>query len=395
MSLPHTYYRSVYHFLWLMIKPYKWYYFGMLLAPTFTAFYDLANNYSLKLVIDAFSLNDEVSYESLAVPIIIFIAANILLDVFWRTSDIMEWKSEPFVRHAILHASVNYIQHNPYRFFQNTQSGSISSRIKGILEGYDNFWAAMHHDLMPRVTSTIVLTAALAIVNLKICFLVALWAILFFFVMYRFSLRLDKLSYIHANDRHTIFGLIADNISNIFTLLSFTTRKRELYTLDENIKNTFIKSNIKVYKFNFISNATAAILYWIMLITLFLFMIYLRKNNEVSSGDVVFVMTTTLKMSWELWQTIQRMQNFMKNIGDLKSSFEVMKIPHDEREILATKELEVKDAQINFQDLDFSYGSGAIFEKFNLSIGAGEKNWSCGCIRRGEIQFGVFIIMLF
>ena len=49
-------YQSVYQFLWQVIKPYKWLYAAMLSAPILSAFYDFANNYALKLVIDAFSL---------------------------------------------------------------------------------------------------------------------------------------------------------------------------------------------------------------------------------------------------------------------------------------------------------------------------------------------------
>lgn len=396
MSTAHVKYTSVYSFLWNVIKPYKWHYLCMMMAPILAAFYDFANNYVLKLVVDAFSNHNDVGYEVLMPPIIIFVAANILLDVVWRASDIAEWRSEPYVREAILTEVYDYVQHNPYKFFQNTQSGTITSRIKGILDGYDNFWAAMHHDLMPRIAGAVVLTAVLAIVNVKICLFVGAWALISFLIMYRFSKNMAQLSYINANSRHRILGLIADNISNIFTVFSFATRKNELKNLHTSIKEEFIPSNISVYKYGFKTNIVAALLYWSMLISLFLIMIHLRKTGEATTGDLVFVMTTTLKMSWELWQIIQRMQIFMKNIGDLKSSFEIMKIEHDEQEIKATKKLIVKNPEIIFRDVDFAYEHDRpIFSKLNLHIKAGEKIGLVGLSGAGKSSLVSLLLRYF
>lgn len=396
MSTAHTKYTSVYHFLWHVIRPYKWHYLCMMMAPILGAFYDFANNYALKLVVDAFSTQDDVGYDVLLPPIIIFIAANILLDVVWRTSDFAEWRSEPYVREAILTEVYDYVQHNPYKFFQNTQSGTITSRIKGILDGYDNFWAAMHHDLMPRIAGAVVLTAVLAVVNVQICLFVGAWAIISFLIMYRFSKNMAHLSYVNANNRHNILGLIADNISNIFTVFSFATRKTELNNLHTAIKKDFIPSNIRVYKYSFKTNIVAALLYWSMLISLFLIMIHLRKIGQATTGDLVFVMTTTLKMSWELWQIIQRMQVFMQNIGDLKSSFEIMKTEHEKQEIVASNKLVVKKPEIIFRDVEFAYEHGRpIFSKLNLNIRAGEKIGLVGISGAGKSSLVSLLLRYF
>ena len=367
-------YRSIYSFLWSVIRPFKWHYVVMLIAPILGAFYDFANNYALKLVVDAFSGGGEVTFHALLWPICLFIGAQVLLDVLWRTADIAEWRAEPYVRQSILLKVYNYVQHHPYQFFQNTQSGSITSKIKGILDGYDNFWAAMHHEFTPKLANTIVLTGVLVIVNVKVCLFVAIWGLCFFIVMYRFAKVTDRLSFINANDRHNIFGLIADNISNIFTIFSFATRKPELKRLDHLIEKDFIPSGIRLYQFSFISNIVAALLYWIMLIALFLFMIHLRQTGQVTTGDLVFVMGITFKMSWDLWQMIQKMQEFMKHMGDFKSSFELLKIPQEKSKLHLDKHIKVVRPSIVFEGVSFSYESNKpIFSDLSLNIKPGEK----------------------
>ncbi len=340
-----------------MIRPYKWHYGAMLMAPILGAFYDVASNYALKLVVDAFSQTVLPSYSSLLAPILLFIAAQVFLDVLWRASDIAEWRSEPYVRQAIILEVYERIQRYPYLFFQNTQAGTISSKIKGIVDGYDHFWAAMHHDFTPNLANTIVLTAALALVNLKVCLFVSLWGIGFFLMMYAFSRKMDKLSFINANDRHSLFGLIADNIANILTVFSFATRKKESAKLKGLIEERFIPSMLKLYKFSFVANSVAAVFYWMMLISLFLFMIHLRKTEQVSTGDLVFVMSMTIKMSWDLWQMIKKMQDFMKDIGDFKSAFTLLQNPQAEE--TSTMALNITQPSIDFEHVCFAYEGGA------------------------------------
>lgn len=357
-----------------MIRPYKCHYAIMLAAPILSSFYDFVNNYVLKMIVDDFSRPGEVTLDMLYWPIALFILAQVYLDVVWRVSDVAEWRSEPYVRQKILAKVYDCVQHAPYQYFQNTPSGSITSKIKGMLDGYDNFWAAMHHDFTPRLANTLVLTATLAVVNVKVCLAVAVWALVFFVVMRKFSHTLDRLSYIAGNYRHDILGLMADNVTNIFTILSFATRKPELSRLNERIEKTFIPANIKVYKVSFFSNVIAAFLYWIMLITLLLYMIHLRSSNQASTGDLVFVMSITLKISWELWQLIQKMQIFMKNIGDFKAAFSIMDIPRDEPSDNHYPKLIIQKPSVTFDHVSFAYSENQpVFHELSLSIRAGEK----------------------
>lgn len=370
--MSHRHYPSVYAFMWDMIRPFRWHYALMLVAPLCGAFYDFANTYALKLIVDAFSSTGDVPFSTLYWPIGLFIFAQIYLDVVWRISDIAEWRSEPYVRQKILTTVYDRVQQAPFGFFQNTPSGAITSKIKGMLDGYDHFWAAIHHDFTPRIANSVVLTATLALVNVEVCIGVAAWSVIFFIIMRKFSVILDRLSFIAGAHRHDILGLIADNVTNIFTILSFATRAHETKRLNDRLLRGFVPANIHVYKVNFYSNIVAAILYWIMLVSLFLYMIDLRRRGTASSGDVVFVMTITLKIAWELWQLVHRMQSFMKNIGEFKAAFSIMTIPRDE--VKKHTELAITKPQIVVDHIDFSFSERArVFEDLSLTIRAGEK----------------------
>ena len=127
-TIPFMQQQSILSFFWQHIKPYKWYYLVMVSAPAISAFYPFAYNYAIKLFLDTMEVTGTLTYQSILFPIILFITAQIILEIVWRTSSIAEWMSEPYVRRSILLKSYDYVQHHSYRFFQSNFIGAISSK---------------------------------------------------------------------------------------------------------------------------------------------------------------------------------------------------------------------------------------------------------------------------
>lgn len=390
--------KSIYHFLWSVIHGYRLHYFVMIMAPILGSFYDFANQYSLKLIVDVFSTHDLPDYQLLLKPVIIFIGAQILIDLIWRIADIAEWRSEPYVRQKILAQTYDHVQKHSYLFFQNTPSGLITSKIKAILDGYDNFAANLQHDFMSLLANSITLTFVLLTVSWKVFLFIFIWALVFFSIMYPLSKKMAYYSSINANDRHSIFGLISDNISNIFSIFSFSSRNRELKNLVRVFGNTFIPSNIRIYKFSFKLKIIAAILYWLMLIGLLFFILHLRRTNYLSTGDLVFVMGITLKMGMDLWFLVSKMQEFMRTLGDFKSAFSILQIDKNNRdgEDEHLPNIKIKEGRIVFKDVHFSYADEKkLFHDLNLEIQDGEKVGIVGSSGAGKTSLVSLLLKYF
>lgn len=365
---------SPWQFLWSIIKPYQWWYVLILQAPVLMSLYVFANNYSLKLLVDAFSTKAAIDYQHLVLPVSLFIGAQVLLDVIWRVSNYAEWKSVPYVRQKILATAYNYVQYHCFTYFQNTPSGSIVSKLKGILDGYDNIFNNIHHEIGKCFCVVIVSVFVLLIVNTAVFVFMFAWCVLFFMVMLPMATKLNGLSTQATESKHQAIGLFSDNISNIFSVFYFAKRQTELRRANKQLAQEFVPNQIKLEKFNFQFNMVGAVLYWIMLITVFLYMIYLRKHSEISTGDFLFVMLTTITISFELWGFITTLCNFMIQIGDFKSSFSIIALPHSQIDNANAKEFSITEGQIEFQDLSFSYNQDArVFSNLNITIKAGEK----------------------
>src|SRR4051812_995239 len=113
--------RTVFRFLWSVIKPYKGWYALMLQAPVLGGAYFILYHYSLKCIIDAIVSNPIFSLSNFTKGISLFIAAEVYLNVIWRISNVAEWKCEPYVRRNLLCTIFERVSHHAYSFFQNTQ----------------------------------------------------------------------------------------------------------------------------------------------------------------------------------------------------------------------------------------------------------------------------------
>jgi len=366
--------RYVASFFWHHIKPYKWYYCLMLLAPILGSFYSLAFNYATKLFLDIMESNQFDSYQSVLTPISIFFFAEFLLNVIWRISNFAEWRAEPYVRQSIVLESYDYVQHHSFLFFQNNFGGAINSRLKGILDGYDKFWAEMHHGLFFKIVKITVNLIALMLVNLYLGLFICLWVTIYSPIMYFLSEYLNVLTELSTNSKHVLFGKISDNITNIISLFSFSARNRELNSLDIYVRNDFIPKQIAVYKQSFWLNIVGGVLYIFMFVFIWFYMVHLRILGLISLGSFAFVSGIVLIISEDIWSVTTSLQSFAGAMGEWKSSLSILAVPQEGLDVPEAYPLVVVHPTIEFRDVTFQYDAHTdIFNDFNLYIKAGEK----------------------
>jgi ATP-binding cassette subfamily B protein len=81
-----------------------------------------------------------------------------------------------------------------------------------------------------------------------------------------------------------------------------------------------------------------------------------------------------IAISFDLWGFMTGFCDFMKDLGDFKSSFSILEEPHTEIDVPDAHSFEIKKGGIEFKQLSFAYDQGApVFSGLNLSIKPGEK----------------------
>ena len=370
--------KSVWSFFWKHIKPYKWYYLLMLTGPLYNSIHPIIYNYALKLFLDVLSQPNN-SIQGVSLPIMFFVGNELMLSAIWRTSQAAEWKSEPFVRRSIILDSYNYIQYHSFEFFQNTFTGSITNKLNAIKEGYNDFWAEMHHGMLSKALTAVIGIFSLSLVYKNIALFLSVWAIIYSYIVYRLSSRLQQLSCEDSANNHNIIGQISDKLSNITSLLYYTARKQEHDKLDSFIKETFIPKQQERYKYAFFMRLTEDILFLSMFGVMLWYLLYLKTQNILSVGDFAFVFSMTLIISEKIWRVADDLQKFSEKMGDLQSAFHLLQKPQDNLDLPNAQRLEKSNPDIVFKNVSFEYeeseeeDQNLVLNNLSLTIKAGEK----------------------
>ncbi len=346
----------------------------MALAPILGGFYISLNSYVVKMLIDMMAINVRLSFSNLIAPIALFIFAQAYIDIIWRISNWAEWRAEPYVRKTILTKAFEYVQKHSYSYFQNNHIGTITSKTKGILSGYDDISGTIHHKLLSPFSSFIITTFALAIVNIWLGVFIFIWSIFFIISMYKLTAKLSEYSNKVGESKHKLFGIIADNISNIITTKIFNVRDQELRKLKTEFDKDTIPKEVAMYKYDFKVQIVASVFYWLLLTSILIVMIYLKNNELITLGDFAFVFGIIFAASNELWHAILNLRDLHASIGDLKQSFTILEDEHELLDKKSANDLLITNGKIEFKDVKFGYSSDwTVLSNFNLTIHPGEK----------------------
>jgi ATP-binding cassette subfamily B protein len=368
----------------------------MIAAPLIGSFYPLAYNYAIKIFLDRMAMQESLTYQNLLFPIVIFLAAQLTIEFVWRLSNLAEWKAEPYVRRSLLLKSYDYVQHHSYKFFQDNFTGAISSKLKGILDGYDKFWDELHHGALSKTFKILVGLCALSMVNFYLGLFIFLWGAAYLSIMYTLSKKLNLLSFHESESRHALIGQVADKITNITSLFSFASRQRELKILDQQIVQDFIPKQTNVYRYDFKIQIVGGIFYLLMFGFILFYMIYLKKNNLISIGDFAFVFGMVLGLAEDIWLVTISLQSFTRAMGDLKSALSVLRTPQDNLDGKDAIPLDIKIPSIEFKNVSFGYhGKKSVFKNLNLFIQPGEKIGLVGHSGAGKSSFVNLLLRYF
>ena len=361
-------------FLWKVIRPYKYCYLIMGIAPICSAFYPILYNYSIKLLIDILTKLEYVTFKQAFWPIFWFVAAHVILEGGWRLHDFARLKSMPYIFQDMTVKICKHIFYLPTNYFQNNLSGSISAKIKGISDNYYKLHLAFEFKLSKTILSTIFSGFALAYVNFKIFLFVLSFSSLFLLLAFKFFTKLGNLEQARQDSWYYLFGNISDKIHNITNVFAFASRERELKAIQKYYQDTHNPISIDYYKYDLKICIILSLLYWVLIISIFIFVIYIKNVENITIGDVAFVLSMVFIFCDNSWSTIFAVKDLLENIASFRSAFSVMQTPKCKIDKLDAPKLKVHQGEIIFKNVEFVYESGKrVFENLNLHITPGQK----------------------
>jgi ATP-binding cassette subfamily B protein len=373
-SLVHDKTETPISFLWAVIRPYKYYYLMMAIAPICSGVYPIIYNYAVKLLIDLFSKWDHITFAQAFWPIFWFVMAQVILDGGWRLHNFAQLRTIPYIFQSIMDRVCKHIFYLPHTYFQNNLSGSISGKMRGIGDKYYKMHQAIEFKLSKPLLTTIFSGVALAGVNLKIFLFVLGFTIIYSLLAFKFFTKLAKMEQTRQDSWYDLFGTIADRIQNIANIFAFATRKNEMKKIQNYYRDTLNPLSIRYYKYDLIISIILCLLYWVLVVSIFIFVIHLKNIGEVTLGDIAFIISITFLFAENSWNTTMEVKGFLEDVAAFRSAFSIMQVQKCNIDKSDAAPLKVSKGEIIFQEVSFNYeNSGNVFANLNLHIKPGQK----------------------
>lgn len=361
-------------FLWAVIKPYKYYYLAMAIAPICSGIYPVIYNYAVKLLIDLFTKADHITYHQAFWPIFWFVMAQAILDGGWRIHNYAQLKSIPYVLEDMMLKICNHVFYLPYTYFQDNLAGSIVGKIKGIGDKYYSMHMALEYKLSKPLLVTMFSGIALMYVNYKIFIFVVCFSVIYSIFAIYFFKNLAHMEQAKQHSWYHLFGTVADRVQNIMNIFAFATRTREISNISKYYQEVHNPLTIKYFKYDLIISIVLSLLYWVILIGIFVYVIHLKNIGEISIGDIAFTISITFLFAENSWHTTMEIKTFLEDIAAFSSAFTIMQAEKCTIEKENLLEFKVNNGDITFKNVEFGYDqNNLVFKDFNLHIKPGEK----------------------
>lgn len=364
------------------LKPYKFKSFIVILLMIFVMISSIVNPLLLKIAIDKYVVNKDVT--GLILIGIILIVLNLLA---WGLSKI-RWNMITSITNNILvnirHELYSHIQYLSFDFFDGRPVGKILSRVVSDVNSLKNLFSQSIQSLIPQLLNLLCVAIIMFFLNYKLALAsVALLPVLGI-AMFCIEIYSRRRWEIYRNKRSNLNGFTHEDFSGIKIVQGFAKEK--------GTENNF-KSMVKELSNSFVRAVMLNDFFWPLVElswgagTLIVFAVGYKLviNNEIQIGTLIaFSMYVGM-----FWRPIMNLSSFyntlITNFSAADRIFDIL----DMKPVIKNEENAKKIGKIQgvveFKDVNFSYDENVkVLKDINFKVNKGEKIALVGATGAGK-----------
>jgi ATP-binding cassette subfamily B protein len=265
-----------------------------------------------------------------------------------------------------------HVQRQSFRFFDNTKTGHIMSRITNDL--FDLGELAHHgpEDLFIAVMTFFGAFWIMLTINVKLA-LVAIIIVPFLTWLIVFcNLKMNKAWKRMYGDIADVNARVEDSVSGVRVVQSFTNEKFEISRFFKNNKK-FRQAKLNAYKIMSYSSSGIYMMTRFMTLMVLVYGSWLSFNGELTSGELVgFVLYVTVLLK-PIDKISALMELYPKGMAGFKRFTELIDLEPEVQDAKDAVNIGSLRGDIKFNDVSFSYDEHKrVLEHIGLTINAGE-----------------------
>jgi ATP-binding cassette subfamily B protein len=189
-------------------------------------------------------------------------------------------------------------------------------------------------------------------------------------------------------------GIRSDSLNNALTVKYFSNTEYEnkyIYNGRQNLIKLFDKD----YFLSRCQWVPTKILWNITELMVMFFCFMLIRNGTLTISNAMFVVTSVTSLNGAFNNISTTLQQYSNTYARVKKAYENI---IQDKKILDkenAKKLSVNEAEISFQNVNFSYGKKALFKNFNLTIKKSEKVGVVGLSGAGKTTICYLLLRMY
>ena len=334
---------------------------GVLIPYIFKQFLDLLGSGQGVLQVDA--LHNIIA---------IFVAVSLLAWASWRTSYLATAYLAARMLAKLRQRAFAYLLEHSHQFFINTFAGSLVQKVNRFAQSYDRLADRVLFDIIPIIVQVVFILYILSLERPILALVIFIWAAVF--VLWNYIFAKWKLKYDTSRAAQDSFSSarLADSVSNHQTIELYKSQRVEekLYQEVTDLQSEYARFSWQ--SSNIVDGVQALMIIAVEAAVLYIG-VDLWSQGLMSIGLFVLVQTYVLQLAERLWSLSRVVRDVYESFADAREMADIMVAPHGIQEKKNARNLEVKDGEIRFNDVVFSFHGRNVVDHLSLSIKKGQK----------------------
>lgn len=353
-------------YIWQDLKKYKWYVlFTFILFAAMTVLGDAIVPLYIKKITDALQESSFPSARGIVfILIIIYISQRILI---YFSMQLLSYFESLLSRDLFRRTFENFTSHS-YNFYSNEFTGSLVGKSKRLGINVINIIDTILFSFFGLAVSVISILVLLFIENTVIGLIFLAFLVTYFFLVQWMSKKMAPIYEERSFAMTALNSIISDILTNIQTVLLFSSHKKEMDNFQKSNEN-FHKKRYRAWRMAINYQDSIGFLPPLFTAGVTLYAIYLASIGVMTTGSVVLVFLLGDTFGNHIWRINRSIKDFVSNISDCVESIEIIEKKVEVLDPINPKKFSPQAGNIEMKNISFVYPEGEhVLNDFNLII---------------------------
>lgn len=304
-----------------------------------------------------------------ALLLVVYIVSTLLQYVVTYFGHKLGVNIETDMRNELFH----HVQKQSFRFFDNTKTGHMISRITTDLFDLGEL---AHHGPEDFFISIMTFLGAFFImftINPMLALIVLITIPILIFLISYGNIRMNRSWKKMYEDIADVNARVEDAVSGVRVVQAFTNEQFEMNRFNENNKK-FRRAKLGAYRVMATVHSNIYLLMRLMTLLVLVFGAWLTFNNLLTYGELVSFILLTNVLTTPINKITALLELYPKGMAGFKRFTEMLDVDPDVKNRPDAVEVEKLQGNIEFKNVTFGYEENkpAVLDNLNLNVHAGE-----------------------